>query len=134
MLQELLNRPIVRHFLKFAVIGGSSLLLDLGIYFVLTRYGHLPYLGGRAISLALAMVWNFTLNRSWTFRAQSGHVGTQASRFIIVMTITSLLNLLLMRVGVRYLHLNDILALLLVSMLITLVNFFAHRNWSYRML
>jgi len=120
-----------QRFLKFLITGGSALLLDFLIYLALTRLVHLPYLGSRAISLGVAMIWNFSLNRHWTFQAKEGGVATQATRFLIVMTTTSLLSLALMRVGVSFLGFNDILVIIVVAALITLINFSAHYLWSY---
>ncbi|HSX41734.1 MAG TPA: GtrA family protein [Candidatus Saccharimonadales bacterium] len=116
---------------KFAVTGGTALAIDTAIYLALTRVGHLPYLGARAVSLALAMIWNFFVNRHWTFQATTGNLTHQAGRFILVMTLTSLASLALMRLGVGVLHLNDLLVLLVVAALITLINFLAHSRWSY---
>lgn len=131
MIATLKNLPWQR-LIKFVITGGSALLLDLGVYYLLTRYANLPYLLSRTISLGLAFGWNFSLNRYWTFQAQGGRVSQQAIRFVIVMTATSLLSLALMRLGVSVLRLNDILVLLTVSVLITAINFTAHQFWSYR--
>lgn len=125
------NLPWNRIF-KFAVTGGLAFAIDFGIYLGLTRIGHLPYLLSRSISISLAMIWNFTLNRYWTFQAHTGQVSRQIARFTIVMVSTSLLSLALMRVGVTNLHLNDLLVLIVVSLLIMAVNFTAHQQWSYK--
>ena len=118
--------------IKFGVVGGTALALDFGIYFLLTRFGHLPYLGSRAISIASAFAWNFTLNRYWTFKAHTGDVRRQATRFTITMVCTSLLNLGLMHVGVSILHGPDLLVILIVSALIMGINYLVHSLWSYR--
>jgi len=130
-MESLAHRLPWQRLLKFAVIGGIAFVIDLGIYSILTRLGHVPYLISRAISITVAMVWNFSLNRGWTFQAQSGKISRQAPRFAIVMVVTSLISLGLMRVGVSTLHFNDLLVLVVVSALIMLVNFVAHQLWSY---
>lgn len=121
-----------RRFIKFGIIGGSALVIDIAIYYLLTRTWQVPYLLSRSVSLTVALFWNFTLNRNWTFRAMTGKVGHQAVRFLTVMAVTSLLSLFLMRVGVSTLGLPDLLVLLTVSVLITLINFFSHSRWSYK--
>lgn len=117
--------------IRFLITGGSALALDFGIYYILTRYVGIPYLIARAISLGTAFGWNFTLNRRWTFRASNGNAKHQAFRFVIVMTITSLLQLSLMHLGISILRLHDIVVLFAVSALITAINFVAHRHWTY---
>jgi dolichol-phosphate mannosyltransferase len=103
----------------------------MAIYVFLTRYLHVSYLPSRAFSLSIAVVWNFTLNRSWTFQATAGRVGVQAPRFLLVIVCTSILNLALMRFGVSVLHMYDLLVIFIVAVLITSINFSAHLFWSY---
>jgi len=121
-----------QRFIKFAITGGTALAIDIAIYVVLTRFGHMPYFISRAISLSIAVVWNFTVNRHWTFEAGTGKVSQQAPKFLTVIIATSLINLGLMRIGVSYLHLNDLLVLIGNSVLIVLINFSAHYFWSYK--
>lgn len=131
MISWLLDKFPPQRLLRFIVTGGTALAIDMAIYFVLTRYGHLYYLWSRVISLAVAIIWNFTVNRQWTFRAVSGDVMIQVSRFLAVILVTSLANLMLMHVGISYLHLNDLFVLVFVSGFITIFNFTAHSFWSY---
>jgi putative flippase GtrA len=131
MFLHLMERiPLIR-LMKFAITGGSALVIDVAIYFVLTRFLSIPYLVSRTVSLTVAIFWNFTLNRYWTFQAVDGNVGRQFSRFLIVIVSTSALNLALMRIGVSYLHLYDLLVIGIISVLIMMINFFAHSLWSY---
>ncbi len=123
--------PWVR-LIKFGLVGGSAFAIDFGLYFILTRFGHLPYLTSRVVSILGAFSWNFMLNRQWTFQAQAGNLRWQATRFTVVMVLTSLLNLGLMRVGVTYLHFHDLVVLIGVSLLIMGINFSAHHFWSYK--
>lgn len=128
---DILKRLPWKRFIKFLIAGGSALAIDFAIYFILTRYVHIPYLAGRAVSLAVAMIWNFSLNRNWTFQARTGKVRRQLPRFLFVMTATSLLSLALMKVGVSYLKLNDLLVIIVIAVITSLINFIAHQTWSY---
>jgi len=129
---QLIRKPPWKRFIKYAVTGGTAIAIDFMIYYLLTRFGHLPYLLSRAISFGVALVWNFTLNRNWTFQAQAGRVSRQAPRFLVVMGATLLVNLVLMRIGVSYLHLPDLLVFLVVTVLSAIGNFSAHLFWSYK--
>lgn len=118
-------------FTKFVITGGVALTIDVVIYYILTRYEGLYYLWARTISLGVAIVWNFSVNRYWTFQAAEGKLSRQAPRFIVVILGTSLLSLGLMKVGVSILHFHDLAVLLTASVLTTLLNFLAHYFWSY---
>ena len=125
------HRELIFRFSKFLVIGGSALLLDIAIYYVLTRELHTPYLLGRICSLSIAIFWNFYLNRIWTFAAQEGALVSQFRRFVTVIGATSLLNLGLMHVGIALFGFYDIAVILGVSILLTVLNFITHSLWSY---
>lgn len=131
MISVLLEKFPIRRLTKFVITGGVALVIDMVIYFILTRYGHIHYLLSRTLSLSIAVIWNFSINRIWTFRIVSGDIIGQVSRFLVVISVTSCLNLVLMHIGVSYLHLNDLLVIILISAFITLFNFTAHSFWSY---
>lgn len=118
-------------FIKFLLTGGIAFAIDMAVYFVLTRFGHIPYLMSRTISLSFAIVWNFSVNRYWTFEASEGKASRQVARFLVVILSTSLLSLFLMRVGVTTLHVNDLAVFLAVVPMTTVINFAAHSFWSY---
>ncbi len=125
------NTKLFLRFSKFLAIGGSALLLDISLYYILTRYFSVTYLLSRSISLGVAIFWNFYLNRIWTFAAQKDLVLPQFGRFLVVIGSTSLLNLFCMHVGVSVLGINDLVVILCISVLLTLINFIAHSFWSY---
>jgi putative flippase GtrA len=131
MLLVLLNKIPWYRLIKFSIIGGSALVIDIGIYIFLTRIEHIQYIISRLISLSIAIFWNFNLNRHWTFQAVSEKVNRQFVKFLIVIISTSLLSLILMKIGVSVLHIYDLLVIIIVSFLILLINFFAHYFWSY---
>ena len=116
---------------KFVITGGIALAIDVAIYYLLTRHGDVYYLLARTISLGVAILWNFSINRFWTFQATTGDVRWQALKFVVVIGATSLLSLALMHVGVTILEFHDLLVLLSVAVLTTLINFSAHSLWSY---
>ena len=117
---------------RFILVGGVAFLIDAGGYYLLTRFCHLYYFNARLISLSLSLIWNFILNRYWTFNAKSGAISKQLIRFSIVIILTSLLNVLLMRLFVGTFHFPDIMVLVFVSVVIAIVNFIFHRFWSYK--
>lgn len=125
------NKIQIERFGKFLLIGGSALLIDIALYYVFTRELHISYLLSRVYSLSVAIFWNFYLNRIWTFTARGGSLIAQFWRFLTVIGITSLANLLFMHIGVSVLGFHDIGVILFVSVLLTLVNFTAHSFWSY---
>lgn len=65
-------KAVLARFIKFGIVGGSGVIVNLGIYFFLTRgLGWQETLWGKYISYALSVevsiLTNFLLNDFWTF-------------------------------------------------------------------
>jgi putative flippase GtrA len=78
----------VRRFLRFAVVGASSTLLDMGIFTGIVngfgwQTGALRVLAN-TISFTIGVTNGFIWNRLWAFGATEGHAPTQYARFFLV--------------------------------------------------
>lgn len=56
-------------FIKFALFSASAGLIELGTFTLLNEVFHLPYWVSYLIALVLSVLWNFTLNRKFTFQS-----------------------------------------------------------------
>ena len=56
-------------FIKFAMFSASAGLIELGTFTLLNEVFHLPYWVSYLIALVLSVLWNFTLNRKFTFQS-----------------------------------------------------------------
>ena len=56
-------------FLKFALISASAGLIELGSFTLFNELLHWPYWLSYMVALVLSVLWNFTLNRKFTFRS-----------------------------------------------------------------
>ncbi|MBR3392746.1 MAG: GtrA family protein [Firmicutes bacterium] len=54
---------------KFALISASAGIIQIGTFTLLNELLHLPYWVSYLIALVLSVVWNFTLNRKYTFKS-----------------------------------------------------------------
>jgi dolichol-phosphate mannosyltransferase len=74
----------LKRFLKFSVVGGSGVFVNMGMLTLLTSAG-LGYLPGGVFAVETAIVTNFLLNEFWTFsdfaKKQSGLV-RRVMRFV----------------------------------------------------
>ena len=60
-----------KRFLKFCLVGGSGILVNEGLLFLLTEFGGLYYLWSSAIAIEASIITNYILNDFWTFRDRS---------------------------------------------------------------
>ena len=54
---------------KFTLFSASAGLIELGAFALLNELLHLPYHVSYIAALALSVLWNFTLNRKFTFQS-----------------------------------------------------------------
>ena len=54
---------------KFALFSASAGLIEIGAFALLNETLHLPYWMSYITALVLSVLWNFTLNRRFTFKS-----------------------------------------------------------------
>ena len=62
------KKEIVR-VVKFTLFSASAGLIELGAFALLNELLHLPYWLSYVAALVLSVLWNFTLNRKFTFKS-----------------------------------------------------------------
>jgi dolichol-phosphate mannosyltransferase len=117
---------------RFATVGASGYVVNLGIYTLLVKVVGLHYLLAAVCSFLVAVTNNYTWNRLWTFRGERGHVGYQGLRFLVVSTLALGANLLLLAALVR-LGVGEVLAQAIAIVLVTPLNFVGNKLWSFRL-
>lgn len=95
---------VVRQFIKFAITGTIGAVVDFGTYGIITRgigWDFLYTVFGRTISTAnnisvfLAIISNFIINKYWTFRYREGNVLGQGVSYFVFNFFTWMINQLL---------------------------------------
>lgn len=56
---------------KFTLFSASAGLIEIGSFTLFNEALHLPYWLGYLLALVLSVLWNFTLNRRYTFKSAS---------------------------------------------------------------
>jgi putative flippase GtrA len=138
--------PEVRRFIKFMIVGGIGAMLDVSVLTLLVFVFHVPDYLANIVSVACAIVSNFTWNTLWTFpesREQNklhkhfaqfalvNIVGLGINEIVFVLTDKFLFEPLLERVGV-----NPALGIYPAKMfaigIVLFWNFGINRIWTYR--
>ena len=64
------KKEIVRT-VKYTLFAASAGIIQIGAFTLLNEIGHLNYWLSYLIALVLSVLWNFTLNRRYTFKSAS---------------------------------------------------------------
>jgi putative flippase GtrA len=93
-----MQRPAVRQFLKFCIIGFSSMIIDVGISWYLTYHLQMLWFVAKTISFALAVTNGYTWNSMWTFRGMgAGPRHEQYVKFVAINIVGLVLNIGIMK-------------------------------------
>lgn len=143
VLEGVIRRPGVRQFVKFCIVGCSSLAIDYKISQYLTFALGIDWRLAQCVSFLVAVTNGFIWNSLWTFRGMGqGVVHERYIKFALVNVIGLLLNLVIMNVVLFFLtgrvsHANPDplhwkIAKMTSVLCVSFWNFFANRRWTYR--
>ncbi|KZL92968.1 GtrA family protein [Clostridium magnum] len=117
-------------FIKFSLVGVSNTLISLISYTIIVKLG-LYYIVANVLAYGVGMVNSFILNKRWVFKSKNS-VGTTAVKFILVNLGALSASTFLLYLCVSIIGLNKILAQIVVTLLVLIINFSANKLWSFR--
>jgi dolichol-phosphate mannosyltransferase len=126
----------VWRFIKFIIVGGTGVGVNLGSYWLLTRFADLSRPAALAISFEASVISNFLLNNFFTFADRRE---SKAGAFLLQLVKFNTISLagLGIQEGCLWilntaLHVNDIIAVLVGIILATLWNYFVNNRWTWK--
>ena len=121
-------------FMKFAVVGGSGVLVNMGCFFLLTRYAGLDIEIASPIAIEISILANFTFNNLWTFRKRKTRVPflSRILRYHLVTGLAGIVNYFTLLLLANVFGVQDLIANLIGIVLGTLINFFLNSLWTWR--
>ncbi|MGA1822149.1 MAG: glycosyltransferase [Thermoplasmatota archaeon] len=145
---KLYSFPGSAPFIKFLFVGGSGMLVDLGLVTLLllllgdNRFDLLSFEDVRffhlyqVVSFIYAVTWNFVWNRYWTFDARRGSSSEQYAKFFTVAVIALSIRSVLLYVAVEMLGFEGMplyhIALVSVIAFVTVINFLGSKLWAFK--
>ena len=140
----LIQRRGVRQFVKFCVIGFTSMIIDVSIAKTLTYRVGWHWIIAQTISFAVAVTNGFIWNSLWTFKGLgAGKRHEQYAKFVLVNIVGLGLNVFIMKfifmifTG-RFIgqgnppELQWNIAKGIAIVLVALWNFFANKHWTFK--
>jgi dolichol-phosphate mannosyltransferase len=118
---------------RFAIVGGTGFVLNLGVYALCVHALSVPYQAAAVFAWLVAVLNNFVLNRHWTFDASAGRIRFQAIRFFVVSLVAFAFGLLLLTLLVELGGVAKVPAQALAVAASTPLNFLGNKLWSFQM-
>lgn len=123
--------PVLKQVVKFGIVGISNTAIDVAVYWLFTRFGHLYYLAAAIISFLIANIWSYAWNRRWTFHNDSRAIIRQYLKFLAANVIAILFNLGILFILVDFFAVDDLIAKVAASIVVGLVNFLINKKWAF---
>jgi putative flippase GtrA len=124
-----LNQPEIIKLSKFLLVGFFNTLISFLTYYLLFNLG-LFYLLASFLAYCAGLVNSYLWNLRWTF--QKEHSGRVLIRFIIVNIIALSFKLLLLKIFVEGLNLDQLYSEGLAIIFSTILNFIGNNLWTFR--
>ncbi|HET6500696.1 MAG TPA: GtrA family protein [Amycolatopsis sp.] len=145
---EPLRSVLIKHreLLKFAVVGGTTFVVDNGVWYLL-KLGVLESkpTTAKAIAIIVATIVSYVFNREWSFRTRGGRERThEAALFFVISGLAVVINLIPLYLSRYALHLEtplvsrwvqetaDFVSGSIIGMLLAMVfRFWAFKKWVF---
>ena len=129
-----INSKKLEEFIKFAIVGGSGVLVNMGLLFILTRYFSVRLEIASPIAIEVAILSNFSLNNLWTFKKRNTLVTfwTRLFRYHLVTGLAGIVNYGVLLLLVNSFGLHDMLSNLIGILIGTFITYSLNSLWTWR--
>lgn len=127
--------PTHKQLIKFLLVGANSTVLDWGTYYLLTRHtgffdSHL--IGAKIVSLLIASISTYTLNRFWSFQKKDKITFSELVRFYIAAAIGIGINVAITFLSIQIFHIYDLIAIVIATLVTFSWNFSINKFWVFK--
>lgn len=128
---EWITKDLIFKVLKFGTIGFAGMLVDFGITCLCKELIKIPKFVANAIGFTCAAVFNYYLNRIWTFHSNNANVLREFSDFFVISVIGLVINTIAIYICVKKLKLNFYLSKLIAIGVTSIWNFAANYLYTF---
>lgn len=121
-------------FIKYCFVGGSGVVVNLGVYILLTRYYNLSPEQASPIGIEVSILSNFFLNNGWTFklRAQISSFRRKLAKFHLAAGVAGVANYGVFMMLMKGFGFNDIIANVTGITAGMLINYSINSFWTWK--
>ena len=124
----------LEEFIKFGIVGGSGVLVNMGLLYVLTRFLSIRLEIASPIAIWVSILTNFFLNNLWTFGKRETHIPfwSRLLRYHLVSGLAGIVNYLILLLLVNQFGMHDLLSNLVGIAVGTVINYSLNSFWTWR--
>jgi len=119
-------------FIRYLFIGGSTFILDFGIYQIFKSFLNTSEIISNVFSVLLSVLFNFSLTNFWTFKNTDSISAKKLSKYILLATFNYCFNITLFTLFTQTLHWHDLLSKVIITAIIVSWNFLIYKFWVFK--
>jgi len=128
-----MDKKVMKQFSKFAIIGVINTAINLISLLILTEIFNIYYMTSAVFAFILAVTNSFVLNKLWTFNESfNENFVKKYIKFIVVSTITLLVNLVILYSLTEFLHIHYIISQIIAIAVSLWINFMGNLIWTFK--
>lgn len=118
--------------IKYLFVGGTSALLELGLFYLFLFFFNFYYLYSSIISFLIVLFYGFLMQKYFTFKNQNKNFYTQFVFFIVIVLIALIFNTFFTYLFVENFYFDYVFAKGLAIIIVFIWNFFMQKSIVFK--
>lgn len=131
MITQLFEPVFIKKVFKFGIVGGIATGIHVGLVTALVELAGISAVIATFPAYLLALLWSYTLNQRWTFKAQGTH-SDFFPKFLLV-SLTGLVICSIIMYGCELWQIHYQIGLLITVIVVPMYSFFLNHFWVFRL-
>lgn len=134
MIKKIWDKVMNREVISYLIFGVLTTLVNWGVYAAAVRAG-MDYRMATAVSWVVAVLFAFVVNKIFVFQSYDLHpifVLKELGSFVACRALSGVMELLFMIVMVSWLHMDEYVSKVLVSVVVMVVNYVFSKLFIFR--
>ena len=127
MIEKIKNNKLMMQILKFGIVGGTSFIIDYGIFTILSQLLHVHYLISSILSFSISVIYNYILSIKWVFDVNKKQGIKEFITFIILSVIGLIINSIILYISVDLMHIHEMISKIIATALVMVYNFITRK-------
>ena len=127
MMEKIKNNKLLMQILKFGVVGGTSFLIDYGIFTILSQFLNIHYLIASIISFSISVIYNYILSIKWVFDVTKKQTAKEFMIFVILSVIGLGLNSFIMYLTHDLMDIHEMIGKIIATAIVMVYNFITRK-------
>lgn len=115
--------------IRYVFVGGLAFIVDYGLLYIFTEYGHFHYLISATISFLAGLIINYIISTRWIFtKSKISNTSIEFMIYSIIGIVGLVLNDFLMYAFTEWIHIHYMISKLITAAIVMGWNFIGRRT------